>query len=314
MSGTERLEPPSTDRVTALLDAYRRAYDTMHDAPDLSPKNPAAQRDLSLLVSAIRRPWSEEQVERILKHPDVKVLQYGMWGLMAKAERDSELYWNTRLERSHLKDFRLFKSFDHQVDAELACLGYPTTSIAMKGPESILMIGAGALPVSALLMFEKCRMPVTCIDANRTIAKLGRNFIERCGYSEHITYRYAYGEDYDLSLHPIVFMSNAVQNKIGILTNIAETMSVEELAVHSAHGVYALIYEPFSAQLAHIFNLKFNAYTVATPETLQTTLFAKMHQAPTHEIAPPQTYTADDLFRMPIPWGERHKKTLTPEG
>ncbi len=313
--GTQRFEPQgsSGNKVTKLLEVYCRAYDTLHDAPDLSPKNAEAQKDISALIAAVRRPYVPEEIEQILTHPDVKSLRYGMWGLIAKAERDTELYWNTRLEQSHLKDFRLFKNFDRQIDAELAMLGHPTTRISMKGYESILFVGAGSLPVDAILMYEKTGMPVTCIDSNRTIAKLGRNFIERCGYSDHVTYRYAFGEDYDYAHHPIVFIENTVQNKVGILDNINECISVEQLAVRSAQGIYSLLYEPFSAQLAQIFKLKFQDYAIGTPETLQTTLLARLHLPPTHEVIPPQDYSKEDLYHLRIPMGERHRKMLTPD-
>jgi hypothetical protein len=308
-------QPPSSGRVESVLAAYEAAFDTLRQSVDRSPHNHRVVHAIGTLLDAVTQPFTSEEIEFVLGHPAIRSRQYRMWEFLAQAEGAMERHYSVRLDAANVNNFRYFrKSYDRLVDAELTQLGFPTTQVMLKPTQSLMFVEAGPLPLSPVLVHQKTGMAVTCIDADRANADLGRNFIDKCGMSDHITYRFADGDDYDYTPHPIVFVSSFVRHKASIIENICEGgHGVETLAVRSAQGIYTLIYEPVTAKLATALRVSFDRQTVATPETINTTLFASLLKLPQNKIAPPEVYHADTLERLSIWVRRRPKNMLEPD-
>ena len=302
-------DQPISPKVATIVDAYRRAFDTLRQSVDRSPHNHHVVESISTLLDAVTQPLEQGEIDQALGHPEIRSRQYRMWEYLSQAEGAMERYYSVRLDGGNIQNFRYFrKSYDKLVDAELRELGFPTHQILLKPAQSVVFVEAGPMPISPILLHQKTGLAVTCIDSDRSNADLGRNFIHKCGYSDHITYRYAEGDDYDYGPHPIAFVSSFVRHKASILENICEgNHGVQTLAVRSAQGIYTLLYEPVTAKLATALTLTFDRQTVATPETINTTLFASLLSLPHAEPAPPSVHYQDSLERLSV-WVRRQPK------
>jgi hypothetical protein len=308
MAAFDPLQPVSP-KVGNIVEAYRHAFDTLRQSVDRSPHNHHVVQSVSTLLDAVTQPLSPAEIDEALAHPEIRSRQYRMWEYLSQAEGAMERYYSVRLDATNIHNFRYFrKSYDKLVDAELAELGFPGQQIPLKPAQSIVFVEAGPMPISPILVHQKTGLAVTCIDSDRASADLGRNFIHKCGYSNHITYLNAEGDDYDYGPHPIAFVSSFVRHKASILENICEgNHGVQTLAVRSAQGIYTLLYEPVTAKLATALTLTFDRQTVATPETINTTLFASLLKLPHAEPAPPTVYYKDSLERLSV-WVRRQPK------
>ena len=282
--------PPDRRKIDGLVFAYSQAFAALKESVDRSPHNQPMVHAVSNLLTSITQPFSQEEIEIVLAEPAVKSRQFRMWEFLSQAEAAMERYYSVRLDASNVHQFRYFrKSYDMIVNAELHQLGYPATQLLLKPNQSIVFVEAGPLPVSAILMHQKAGVAVTCIDSSRANADLGRSFVEKCGLSDHINYRCAEGDDFDYSAHPIAFVSSYVRHKASILENICEeSYGVETLAVRSAQGIYTLLYEPVTVKLATALSVRFDRQTEATPETINTTLFASLLKLPEIKPVAPQ--------------------------
>ena len=303
---TQPVSPP----VAHIVGAYRHAFETLRQSVDRSPHNHHVVQSVSTLLDAVTQPLTPSEIDQALAHPEIRSRQYRMWEFLSQAESAMERHYSVRLDGSNINNFRYFrKSYDKLVDAELAALGFPTHQLSLKPAQSVIYVEAGPMPISPILLHRKTGLAVTCIDADRANADLGRNFIHKCGYSDHITYRHAEGDDYDYGPHPIAFVSSFVRHKASILENICEGgHGVETLAVRSAQGIYTLLYEPVTAKLATALTLSFDRQTVATPETINTTLFASLHKLPHARIAPPSVHHQDSIEKLAV-WVRRKPKS-----
>ncbi|MEJ0063741.1 MAG: nicotianamine synthase family protein [Alphaproteobacteria bacterium] len=266
-------ESADQTKVKHVIAAYRRARDTVTNASDLSPNNPLISRDLSALVGAVSMPFNPAETRAILQHDDIAANQSRMWERLSQAESAMELYDSAVLSGRRLQDFRYFENYDGLVDAELEQLGRPR----LAKHESIAFVGAGPLPLSAILMHQKTGSRIVCLDNDPEAAALGRDFIKKSGLSsDAVQYRCTAGEHYDYSANPIVFIASLVGDKNSVMRQIHASPGNKTLAIRSSEGVHKLLYSPLEPQAGNGLNLRFRRGTKATPQIINTTLFFTM--------------------------------------
>jgi len=292
------------DRYISLFDALKKQAVKLASAPTLRDEtlslcHPDIARAHGGLVRALSCDFTAAETAWLVSHPEVKSRQRHMWTWLSMAESALERHYSRLLDGGSLRSFFNFDSYDRLVESELRHLGYPKKRIAMKNFESIAFVGAGPLPLSAIMIHRKTGLPVTCIDSDREAADLGRKFIEKCGLSRTVSYRHARGDQVDYCIHPYIFIAGLVPDKESVVCQIGMSQSGNTIAVRSAMGVGSLLDRPLSSQMVELLFIYFDRHTPATPPFFNTTWFSSW---PFWRLRVDST--ADQVIRPPKPFRE----------
>jgi hypothetical protein len=276
-----------TDKVRCVLDGYCRLYDTLkkqaiklandpslHNANVLSLCNPDISRDHSDIVRALSYDFSKAETTWLVTHPEVKSRRDHVWRWLSLAESALERHYSAQLDGDSVREFINFESYNGLIDAELKQLGFPQKQVALRDFESIAFIGAGPLPLSAVMIHLKTGLPVTCIDCDKDAATLGKAFIDKCGLSKGIAYRHKRGDQIDYCIHPIIFIAGLVQDKESVVCQIGMSRGGNTIAVRGAVGVGSLLDKPLSSQMTQLLYIYFDRHTPAMPPFFNTTWFS----------------------------------------
>ncbi|MFH1158548.1 MAG: nicotianamine synthase family protein [Pseudomonadota bacterium] len=273
-----------TGKVKDVLDEYCRLYDTLEkyavkfsgnpfscDPNGLSLGNPDIARAHSNMVCAMSHDFTDAETAWLVTHPEVMARRDRMWRWLSLAETAMERQYSARFDGS---DLRCFEIYGNLVDVELKQLGFPHEKIALRDFESIAFVGAGPLPLSAIMIHRKTGLPVTCIDSSRDAAILGKEFIDKCGLSKGISYRHIRGDQVDYCLHPCIFIAGLAQDKESIVHRIGMSHCGNTVAIRSAMGVGSLLDKPLSSQMSELLHVCFDRHTPALPPFFNATWFS----------------------------------------
>jgi hypothetical protein len=221
---------------------------------------------------------SPEEVAIILDTPAVRRIAPGLRLLLAHAEHEMEHFCASAMVGGETGAEERFSSYRHfiyrgnyeaLVAAELHAIEWHTHARPIgTGGESIAFVGAGPLPMSAIMFHQRTGLQVTCIDNDEKSCQLARQLVLHLAANEtglkdlnkaiHIVN--ASGEEHHYGTHPIVFIANLVEDKIPIIMRIANTSNAATTTViRSAEGLSTLLYRPEDCIVAQE---KYNAHLV----------------------------------------------------
>ncbi len=177
-------------------------------------------------------------------------------------------------DNDNIRTFFNFESYARLVDGELKQLGYPQKRVALRDFESIAFVGAGPLPLSAIMIHQKTGLPVTCIDSDKEAVALGKAFIKKCRLTDGISYRHIRGDQVDYCIHPYIFIAGLVQDKESVVCQVGMSRGGNTIAIRSAMGVGSLLDRPLSVQMTELLFIYFDRHTPALPPFFNTTWFS----------------------------------------
>ncbi|MCK5554731.1 MAG: hypothetical protein KAI76_00695 [Alphaproteobacteria bacterium] len=269
--------------VKSVFDGYCRLYNTLEkyavefsgylsfNEDDFSLSHPEIAREYSNMVCAMSHNFTDSEIAWLVTHPEVKLRRDRVWNWLSLAESAMERRYSDRFEGG---DLPLPERYEKLLDEELKQFGFLQEKIVLKDFESIAFVGAGPLPLSAIMIHQKTGLPITCIDSDKNAAILGKAFIDKCGLSKDISYCHIKGDQVDYRQYPCIFIAGLVQDKESVLHQIGMSHRDNIVALRSATGVGELLSKPLSKQMNELLRVCFDRHTSAHPPFFFTTWFS----------------------------------------
>ncbi len=262
-------------RKDDLVACVLTAHDVLYGETDLSPRNPAVNDALSALVRGILEGCPPDDVADVLEEPRVRAIRGDLIRRLAVAEGEMEQCWGETfcardsLAPTDFRDFIYWDCYRHLVGAELGIL---PPDLGLEKGQSIAFVGAGPLPLSAIIMHLSTGRKVTCIDRDPRACSLACELCRKGGLTG-IAVTCADGADYDYANSPIVFIASLVPEKAKVMRCIRERCPRACVALRSAEGLCSLLYDPVDETELVAMGCGFLGRTGYNPQIINTTLF-----------------------------------------
>jgi hypothetical protein len=259
-----------------LVACVLRAHEALGRETDLSPRNPVINDMLSALVRGVLEGCPPDDVKDVLNDPGVRAIRGELIERLAVAEGEMERFWGAMLcaraslAAADFADFTYWDCYRHLVGAELGNL--PPGGFDLGKGQSIAFVGAGPLPLSAIIMHLSTGWKITCIDRDPQACSLACKLCRKAGLIG-IDIACACGAGYDYTKHPVVFIASLVSEKAKVMQCVREKCPHAVVGLRSAEGLCSLLYEPVDeAELAEM-GCGFLGRTVYNSQVINTTLF-----------------------------------------
>jgi hypothetical protein len=290
-----------------LIACVLSAHAVLRRETDLSPRNPTVNAALSALVCAVLEGCAPDDVREVLDDPGVRAIRGDLIGRLAVAEGEMERYWGEAfcardgLEPADFQDFIYWDCYCHLVAAELG--GLPADLDLGKG-QSIAFVGAGPLPLSAIVVHLSTGRKVTCVDRDRRACTLACELCRKAGLAG-INVACADGADFDYAECPVVFVASLVPEKAQVMRCIRQTCPRACVALRSAEGLRTLLYDPVDEAELEAMGCGLLGRTACSSQAINTTLFydpaAPAHREPGVPAGAPPDRSAARLPRTARP-------------
>jgi nicotianamine synthase-like protein len=263
--------------IACVLDAHR----TLVGEADLSPRNPRVNDALSTLVRGIMQGCAPADAEEVLADPAVCAVRGKLLEKLAIAEGELEKHWarmlcaRASLTVSDFREFVYWGCYCHLVAGEFHNL--PPGLNIRKG-QSIAFVGAGPLPLSAIILHVRTGMRVTCIDLDPHACALARDLCRKAGLAA-IDVTCADGARCGYHHHPVVFVASLVREKSNVVECIREECPHAIVALRSAEGLCTLLYDPVDEKELEAMGCRVLGRTAYDPQAINTTLFCRAASA-----------------------------------
>ncbi|HWE20062.1 MAG TPA: nicotianamine synthase family protein [Hyphomicrobiaceae bacterium] len=254
---------------------------TLVDEGDLSPRNPRVNNALSALVHGIMQGCVPADAEEVLADPAVCAVRGQLLEKLAIAEGELEKHWAKMLcARASLTvcDFREFiywGCYCHLVTGEFHNL---PPGLNIRKRQSIAFVGAGPLPLSAIILHVRTGMRGTCIDLDPHACTLARDLCRKASLAA-IDVTCADGARYGYRHHPVVFVASLVREKSNVVERIREECPHAVVALRSAEGLCTLLYDPVDEKALEAMGCGILGRTAYDPQAINTTLFCRAASA-----------------------------------
>lgn len=258
-----------------LIACVLRAHEALGSEADVSPRNPVINDALSALVRGILEGCPPDEVRDVLDDPGVRAIRGKLIERLAVAESEMERCWSEtfcargRLEAADFEDFIYWNCYRHLVGAELGNL---PPSLDLGQGQSIAFVGAGPLPLSAIIMHLSTGRRVTCIDRDPRACGLACELCRRAGLTG-IDVACACGAGYDYASNPMVFIASLVPEKGKVVRCIREKCPHAVVALRSVEGLCSLLYDPVDEVELAAMGCGFLGRTRYIPQAINMTLF-----------------------------------------
>lgn len=279
-------------RCQNYIDLVENVYKFLSKQSDLSPRNPSVNASLHGFVRATmkqRDPW---EVAAILNTPRIQQIAPGLRRLLGRAEYEMECFCASAMmgneggaegRFSSYGNFIYRGNYEALVAAELHAMKWHVKAPPIKPDrESVAFVGAGPLPISAIMFHRRTGLQVTCIDSDEKACRLGRQLVcylaaTEPGYKDldkAVHFVHKAGEEHDYVTHPIVFIASLVERKDPIVMRIVKTShTVSTTIIRSAEGLSTLLYKPEDTVAGQEeYNTYLTSKTKPSPEAINTSL------------------------------------------
>ncbi len=276
----------------AYIDHVLHTHNFLTKQTDFTPHNAKLNATLHSFVRNTMRHRSHEETHAILGAPVIKQIAPDLRRLLSISEYEMECYCARAMVGKEPGAESRFSSYDNfiyrdnyeaLVAAELHAMKWHVKAVPLKPDrESVAFVGAGALPISAIMFHRRTGLQVTCIDSDEQACKLGRQLVLHlaatnpayAGLDKQIHFIHKAGEDHDYVTHPIVFIASLVEKKDPIVMRIVQTShTVATTIIRSAEGLSTLLYKPENCVAGQE---EYNSYLVGqtkpTPDAINTSL------------------------------------------
>jgi nicotianamine synthase-like protein len=258
-----------------LIACVLHAHEALDRETDLSPRNPVINRALSALVHGILEGCPPADVKDVVDDPGVRAIRGELIGKLAAAEGEMERCWGemlcarASLAPTDLADFIYWDCYRDLVAAELGKL---PADLGLGKGQSIAFVGAGPLPLSAIILHAGTGLRVTCIDCDPRACRIACELCRKAGLPG-IDIACAGGAAYDYAGHPVVFIASLVPDKGKVMRCIRERCPRAVVGLRSAEGLCSLLYDQVDEMELEAMGCGFLGRTGYNPQVINTTLF-----------------------------------------
>ncbi|MFY9288818.1 MAG: nicotianamine synthase family protein [Alphaproteobacteria bacterium] len=305
-------------------------YSFVSQQQDLSPRNPALNGVLSAFVHETMRERAPADVAAILSHPIIQEIAPELRRHLGRAEFEMECYCAAAMAgnipgaASHYSDYSGFiyrGNYEALVESELRAMKWHIKQPPLKPEsESVAFVGAGPLPISAIMFSQRTGLPVTCIDIDPEACRLGANLIRHLAATDplcrdidkRIHYVCSSGDAHDYATHPIVFIASLVDQKDKVLQRIVRTShTVAMTVVRTAEGLSTLLYQPEDCIAGQEeYNMYLTGQSKRTADAINTSLVYKFPPGKWFARNKIEFIGATDDVTALRPMGRRRIRTL----
>lgn len=260
-----------------LISQVLYAHEVLKTADDRSPNNPLITETLSALVENIvlaEEHFSETEKKQVLDNPQIRAVRRAMLTELSEAEYAMELYFSDKFLQNpdfvekNLNEFWYLQNYLDLVDLELE-----KVSVSKHPDKEVVFIGSGPLPLTAIIMAQKTGMKITCLDMDEAAVKRGEALAEKLGMGDQLHFTQSAGNEYDYRDTALVMVASLVADKKQVLERIKATaQDAPEVALRSAEGLHALLYDPVKPSMLEEFNMRVERETRPTPAVINSTL------------------------------------------
>lgn len=278
--------------IMTVLDAVR----ILENNEDLSPKNPVINTTLTNLVKTLTDEYTPEEEELILGDPRVIHMRGRLLNRLSRAEAEMERFWtecflrNDSLSCQDLESFWYWDNYAKLVDKEIEHL--PAESYGTQADSSLAwthrrtadphkgaaFVGAGSLPLSAIIFHLKTGQPVTCIDSDEDATRKAAKLLKKLGLDQ-VKALHADGGDVDYKRFGTVFLASLIPNeeKHSMIGRIRTVQNPCFIAVRSAERLHTLLYDPFDPEEGQASHCRPLGKTEHDAEVINTT-YVMLHE------------------------------------
>jgi hypothetical protein len=223
------------------------SYNSLKNQRDLSPHNDVVNEKLSLLVNTANEIYNQNSIFNFSRQ-EIKFVE-DLRIICSLAECEMEKYWADHFNRMDpldimdLKQFWYYHNYEAIAEKEYLLLKQSVRDLKQR---RLLFAGAGAMPLTAILMNIKYGLNVTLLDLDgHAVEKAGR-LIEKIGLKMPIVQENFF--NYDLSRYDVVFVAGLIHNKYKVFEKM-ETERIDFYLLRGADGIYQAFYEDIPANL-----------------------------------------------------------------
>lgn len=171
-------------------------------------------------------------------------------GLSAKAETEMEHHWAKRIITSAAPDKELTTFWYYENYNQLVELEYSHLSLTKHKKYTVLFVGGGPLPLTAILLCRKYRLACTILEKDAACYKQSRKVVEALGLEKKITIVHIDAHEYSSYTHfDVVYVASLVgiqesEKQATILSTYSKMKEGSLLLCRSSHGARTLLYPP----------------------------------------------------------------------
>jgi hypothetical protein len=196
-----------------------------------------------------------------------------------KVMNDGYCRWETEVEnyfahelltkpQTKVEDYLLYERFSRLLTKELAL-------IENVDYQSILFIGSGPFPITAILLHKFTGKQIDCLELNEESANISRKVLKRLGLADSIKVHVGNGSTYDLSRFDIVLVALLAKPKADILANIYQcTKTSARVLCRTSEGMRTLLYESTQKEAFDGYDIR-NYQKAGYDDTISTMLLEK---------------------------------------
>lgn len=240
--------------VIELISTVFETYQILKTETDLSDHNTCVRNALLKFEAAIvkaSQSFSEAQTQAVLQAPAIQAIQKDLHRLLSQSEFEVEMRFarSLMLEGYDIKTFSYSEHYDNMLGAEIAQIDPSRTG-------DLVFVGSGPYPISAIMLQEKTKRPVICLDNNPQAVENAARLIESIGLADEILFQQTPGQEYDYRQAAFVIIASLVKEKTCVLSQIlATTDRIPRIVLRTTVGLKTLMYEPVDEQSLPEFGL-----------------------------------------------------------
>lgn len=201
-----------------------------------------------------------------------------------KMMNDGYCRWETEVENqfahqvltkpgTRIEDYLLYERFVRLLTKELELIGDTNFN-------SIIFIGSGPFPITAILLHKLTGKKVDCLELHGESADISRKVLKRLGLSDVIQVHEGNGSTFDLSSYDIVLAALLAKPKSRILQNVLTSGKPEaKILCRTSEGLRKLLYEPTLRDAYKGFNIH-ASQNAGYDDTISTILLSSDKIAP----------------------------------
>jgi hypothetical protein len=257
-----------------LIARALKAHEVLGRESDLSPCNATITAALSALVQGIMEGCPPSEVSHVLSDPGIRGIRSALVERLSLAESAMERHWAAALCRratlaaGDLRAFTYWDCYRHLVRDELRSL---VPRLRLREGESLAFVGAGPLPLSAIIVHMSTGLKVTCIDIDAGACGLGSELCRKAGCAG-IEVRCAAGAHHDYACNPVVVIASLVPEKARVMQRIRATRPQALVGLRSVEGLCTLLYDPVDETELAALGCRYIGRTRHNPHAINTTL------------------------------------------
>jgi len=223
---------------------FVQSYKILSNTKDLSPENKTVCQILSSLIEHATNCY--ECDFDIEFNPSTLKLIPNFRRICSDAEELMEKHWSEyflnkpTLSLDNLKEFWYYDNYAKITQKEIALM---KNYFSEDKNISILFAGSGALPLTAILMYQAGYKNITIIDIDWEAINKSQNLFKKLGIDINI-----YNQDvfqHNLDNYDLICIASLIPNKTKIINKIKKS-NAKHYLMRGADGIYKIFYENLS--------------------------------------------------------------------